>query len=153
MDHEFGSAQLREYQIGWDWFSIQLENGVDLMIYQIRHQDGEVDPHSSGTILLQNGTYHHLPLKEFHVQSLDRWKSQKSGATYPSKWTVKVPRNQIELLVTPVVKDQELITEASARITYWEGSVRVEGKYKDSRVKGIGYVELTGYARPLTGKI
>jgi predicted secreted hydrolase len=153
MDHEFGSAQLREYQIGWDWFSIQLENGVDLMIYQIRHQDGKADPHSSGTIILQNGTYHHLPLKEFHVQSLDRWKSKKSAATYPSKWRIKVPAQGIELILVPTVKDQELITQESTRVTYWEGSVKVEGKYRETPIRGMGYVELTGYAKPLTGKI
>jgi predicted secreted hydrolase len=148
MDHEFGSTQLRGYQIGWDWFGIQLENGVDLMIYQIRHQDGKIDPYSSGTIILQDGIHHPLPLKEFQVQSLDRWRSQKSGATYPSKWRIVVPGHRIELMLTPRVKDQELITQESTRVTYWEGSVKVEGKYQGNPIKGVGYVELTGYARP-----
>jgi predicted secreted hydrolase len=76
-----------------------------------------------------------------------------SGASYPSGWRIKIPKDQIDLLLTPVSKDQELITEASTRITYWEGSVRVEGKYGSRAVKGLGYVELTGYAKPLTGKI
>jgi len=153
MDHEFGSAQLREYQIGWDWFGIQLENGVDLMIYQIRHQDGKIDPYSSGTIILQDGIHHLLPLKEFQVQSLDRWRSQKSGATYPSKWRIVVPSHRIELMLTPTVKDQELITQESTRVTYWEGSVKVEGKYQGQRVRGMGYVELTGYAKPFLRRI
>ncbi len=153
MDHEFGSAQLREYQIGWDWFGIQLENGVDLMIYQIRHQDGKIDPYSSGTIILEDGIHTPLYLKEFQVQSLGRWRSQKSGATYPSEWRMVVPGHQIELMLTPRVKDQELITQESTRVTYWEGSVKVEGKYQGQRVRGMGYVELTGYTKPLTGKI
>ena len=150
MDHEFGSNQLQEYQIGWDWFSIQLENGLDLMIYQIRHQDGKIDPYSSGTIVLQNGDHHHLLHKEFQVQSLDRWKSQKSGATYPSKWRVKVPAQGIELILVPTVKDQELITQESTRVTYWEGSVRIEGKYQGTPIRGMGYVELTGYGKPFS---
>jgi predicted secreted hydrolase len=155
MDHEFGSAQLRDYQVGWDWFSIRLENGIDLMIYQIRHRDGKIDPYSSGTIIFSDGRQRHLPLplKEFQIEVLDRWKSKKSGATYPSGWRIKVPKDQIDLLLTPVLKDQELITEASTRITYWEGSVKLEGRYKGDPVKGRGYVELTGYAKPLTGKI
>src|SRR3990172_11923100 len=153
MDHEFGSAQLREYQVGWDWFSLRLENGTDLMLYQLRHQDGKIDPYSSGTIIFSDGSQRHLSLKEFQIEVLDRWKSKKSGATYPSGWRVKVPRDQIDLLLTPVLKDQELITEASTRVTYWEGSVRVEGQYGNSPVRGLGYVELTGYAKPLTGKI
>jgi predicted secreted hydrolase len=153
MDHEFGSAQLRDYQVGWDWFSIRLENGIDLMLYQLRHRDGKIDPYSSGTIIFKDGSQRHLPLKEFQIEITDRWKSKKSGATYPSGWRIRVPQEQINLLLTPTVKDQELITEASTRVTYWEGSVRVEGKYGPRPVEGLGYVELTGYVKPLTGKI
>ena len=77
--------------VGWDWFSIQLDNGVDLMFYQIRHQDGKTDPYSSGTIIFPDGNHQHLPLKDFEIEFLDQWKSQKSGAIYPSKWSLKVP--------------------------------------------------------------
>jgi len=150
MDHEFGSSQLREYQVGWDWFSIQLNNGIDLMLYQIRHQDGKIDPYSSGTIIFPDGNHQSLSLKDFQIEVLDKWKSQKSGATYPSRWSIKVPSHQIEILLTPTVKDQELITKESTRVTYWEGSVKVEGKYQGNSIKGMGYVELTGYAKPFS---
>ena len=63
---------------------------------------------------------------------------------------VKVPAHQIELTLTPTVKDQELITEASTRVTYWEGSVKVDGKYQGGPIKGMGYVEMTGYAKPFS---
>jgi predicted secreted hydrolase len=148
MDHEFGSNQLREYQVGWDWFSLQLNNRIDLMIYQIRHKDGKNDPYSSGTIAFPDGRYQYLSLKEFQVEVLDQWKSQKSGATYPSKWKLKIPDHQMELILTPTVKDQELMTKESTRVTYWEGSVKVDGKYQNHPIKGMGYVELTGYAKP-----
>jgi predicted secreted hydrolase len=148
MDHEFGSNQLQEYQVGWDWFSIQLENGIDLMFYRIRHRDGRIDPYSSGTIIFPDGKNESLTLKEFEIDVLKNWKSQKSRALYPSKWGLKVPRCGIELVLSPTVKDQELITGESTRVTYWEGSVQVEGKYQNSPVKGMGYVELTGYAKP-----
>jgi len=150
MDHEFGSNQLREYQVGWDWFSIQLENGMDLMFYQIRHQDGNPDPYSSGTIIFHDGNHRHLPLKEFQIEVLGKWKSQKSGATYPSTWRLKVPKYGMELILSPTVKSQELITQESTRVTYWEGSVRVEGRYQGDSIKGMGYVELTGYAKPFS---
>jgi predicted secreted hydrolase len=150
MDHEFGSSQLREYQVGWDWFSIQLDNRMELMFYQIRHKDGKIDPYSSGTIIFPDGTYRHLPKKEFQVEVLDRWKSSKSGAIYPSKWRVIVPARQIELTLSPTVRDQELITKESTRVTYWEGSVKVEGKYQGSPIDGLGYAELTGYAEPFS---
>jgi predicted secreted hydrolase len=148
MDHEFGSSQLREYQAGWDWFSVQLDQGADLMLYQIRHKDGKIDPYSSGTILYADGSQRHLSSKEFQIEPLDRWKSPRSGATYPSKWRIRIPGHRIELILDPTVKDQELITKESTRVTYWEGSVKVEGKFEDSPVKGAGYVELTGYAKP-----
>jgi len=153
MDHEFGSNQLREYQVGWDWFSIQLDNGCDLMFYQIRHQDGKTDPHSSGTIIFPDGRYQHLAKKDFQIDLLDQWKSPESGAAYPSGWSVKVPAHQIELTLTPTVKNQELITKESTQVTYWEGSVRANGKYQGHPVKGMSYVELTGYAKPLSGTI
>ena len=90
------------------------------------------------------------PKKEFQIEVLDRWKSSKSGAIYPSKWRIRVPAHQIELTLSPTVKDQELITKESTRVTYWEGSVKVEGKYQGSPIKGLGYVELTGYAKPFS---
>ncbi len=148
MDHEFGSSQLREYQVGWDWFSIQLENGTDLMLYQIRQKGGNPDPYSSGTIIFPDGKQKHLSLREFQIEVLDKWKSKKSGATYPSGWKVRVPGHGIELTLLPTLKDQELMTGKSTRVTYWEGSVNIEGKLTGSRVKGKGYVELTGDAMP-----
>jgi predicted secreted hydrolase len=123
---------------------------MDLMFYQIRHRDGKTDPYSSGTIIFSNGAYQHLTLKEFQIAVLDRWKSQKSGAIYPSKWSIKIPGQRIELILLPTVKDQELITEQSTRVTYWEGSVKVEGKYQGEPIKGVGYAELTGYAKPFS---
>jgi predicted secreted hydrolase len=150
MDHEFGSSQLREYQVGWDWFSLQLDKGMELMFYQIRHRDGKIDPYSSGTIIHADGTHQHLFKKEFQIEVLGRWKSSKSGAIYPSKWKITVPAHQIELTLSPTVKNQELITRESARVTYWEGSIKVEGKYQGSPINGLGYAELTGYAEPFS---
>ena len=150
MDHEFGSSQLREYQAVWDWFSIQLANGMELMFYQIRWKDGKVDPYSTGTIIFPDGTYQHLTKKEFQIEVLDRWKSPKSGAVYPSNWKIMVPTHKIELTLSPTVKDQELVTKESTWVTYWEGSVRVEGKYQGSSINGMGYAELTGYAEPFS---
>jgi predicted secreted hydrolase len=150
MDHEFGSNQLQENQVGWDWFSIQLENGVDLMFYQIRHRDGKTDPYSSGTIIFPDGKNQHLTKKDFQIDVLDQWKSPKGAAIYPSSWRVKVPAQEIELRLTPTVKNQELITKESTQVTYWEGSVKVRGKYQGHPVIGMSYVELTGYAKPFS---
>jgi predicted secreted hydrolase len=149
MDHEFGSNQLSEYQVGWDWFSIQLDNKTELMLYLMRHKDGSIDPYSSGTLVSADGKTAHLKLDDYRIQVLDRWKSPKSGANYPMRWKVSIPRRQIELDITPAFPDQELITNRSTRVTYWEGAVSIIGKYDNNPVSGRGYVEMTGYAGKL----
>jgi predicted secreted hydrolase len=150
MDHEFGSSQLRDDQVGWDWFSLQLDNRTELMFYQIRNQNVKINPYSSGTMIFPDGTHLYLPLEAFQIEVLEKWRSKKSGAVYPSQWRIRIPHSQIDLLLTPFVKDQELITKESTRVTYWEGSVKIEGKYQGNPIKGLGYVELTGYAKPFS---
>lgn len=150
MDHEFGSNQLGADQVGWDWFSIQLDNDTELMLYLMRRKDGSVDPHSSGTLIGADGTSKHLALKDFQVEVLERWKSAKSGANYPMKWRVTLPSEQIELEISPAFAEQELGTQRSTRVTYWEGAVRIRAKVRGQTANGAGYVEMTGYAGKLT---
>jgi predicted secreted hydrolase len=149
MDHEFGSDQLGKDQVGWDWFSVQLDNETEIMLYLIRRQDGSVDPHSSGTLIYQDGTARHLTLKEFRVDILKRWKSSHSGGVYPMRWKVSIPDEGVDLEVNPFFPQQELDTKKSTRETYWEGSVKVSGTYQKKPTKGLGYVEMTGYVGKL----
>ncbi|MBM4296493.1 MAG: lipocalin family protein, partial [Deltaproteobacteria bacterium] len=147
---EFGSNQLGADQVGWDWFSIQLDNQSELMLYLMRRKDGSTDPYSSGTLVDAKGKTIHLALKNYRVEVLERWKSPKSGANYPMKWQVTVPSEAIELEITPAFPEQELITNRSTRVTYWEGAVTIRGKARGQTVSGNGYVEMTGYAGKLT---
>jgi predicted secreted hydrolase len=149
MDHEFGSNQLREDQAGWDWFSIQLDNQTELMLYLMRRKDGSVDPYSSGTLVSANGATKHLKLSDYHVQVLDHWKSPASGASYPMKWKITIPAENIALEINPEFPAQELITSRSTRVTYWEGAVKIRGTIQDKSITGQGYVEMTGYAGKL----
>jgi predicted secreted hydrolase len=149
MDHEFGSNQLAEDQLGWDWFSIQLDNNVELMLYVMRRKDGSIDPYSSGTLVYSTGPVRHLALRDFQVQALEKWKSPKSGGNYPMKWKVVIPSAGIELEIVPFFPDQELDTRKSTKVTYWEGGVQVRGTFQKKPVAGLGYVEMTGYAGKL----
>ena len=124
MDHEFGSNQLREDQVGWDWFSLQLDDQTEIMLYLIRRKDGSPDPYSSGTLVKADGTTKHLRLDDFQIEILERWKSAKSGGNYPMKWRVSIPAEEIELEIVPEFTDQELMTNRSTRVTYWEGACR-----------------------------
>ena len=148
MDHEFMSNQLRDTQVGWDWFSIQLDHNTELMLYVIRHQDGRPDPYSSGTLIYPDGSSRHLRLKEFEIHVLGTWKSKATATSYPARWRIHAPHSDIDLMLNPTVPDQELTTQESTQITYWEGSVTVNGTYGGKPVVGVGYVELTGYAQP-----
>ena len=150
-DHEFGSNQLTSNQVGWDWFSLHLSDGHDLMITFLRRNDGSMEPTSSGILVSPTGRSRTLTLSEISADVSDHWKSPTSGGAYPSRWRIKVPSAGIEVVVTSLVAAQELITEGSTGVTYWEGAVEGRGKSAGKDVTCEGYVELTGYAGSLGG--
>ena len=150
-DHEFGSNQLNPDQEGWDWFGLHLSDGRALMLYFLRRTDGSAEPASSGTIIDPSGHYRHLPLSHIRIEVLDRWRSPGSGATYPSRWRIIVPAEGLELVVQPLLEDQELLTPDTTGVTYWEGAVEGKGLSGNRKVTCEGYVELTGYAGKLGG--
>ncbi len=144
MDHEFGSNQLGPAQAGWDWVSLQLSDGRDLMLYLLRRKDGGVEPTSSGTIVEADGRAVHLRLGDFTLRATGSWKSPKSGAVYPMGWMVEVPAHGLRLRVEPYARAQEIETPGSTRITYWEGGVFAESPAGGPA--GVGFIEMTGYA-------
>jgi predicted secreted hydrolase len=146
MDHEFGSNQLAPGQVGWDWLSLQLSDGRELMLYLMRREGGGIDPHSSGTVVDAEGQARHLPLEAFRFEPVGNWRSPVTGTVYPMGWRVRVPGEGIELKVAPLAEDQELSTEGSTRVIYWEGGVEAEGTSRGAPVEGVGFVELVGYA-------
>jgi predicted secreted hydrolase len=152
MDHEFGSADLGADIVGWDWFSIQLGDHSELMLYRLRRRDGTSDPVSSGTIVFPDGHTSHLALGDFQVEAKMSWTSPASQATYPNTWRIAVASLNLDLEVTPLVADQELRTSRSTQVTYWEGAVAVSGTKEGHAANGQGYVELTGYDTQVTNK-
>ena len=148
MDHEFSTSALSAGQVGWNWFSIQLDEGNELMLFTLRREDGSLDPYNAGTIINTDGTTKLLGSDDFQIIVRDTWRSPHSGAEYPAEWEISIPAEGIVLNVKPLIPDQELNTF----ITYWEGAVGVEGKRQGLPVKGFGYIELTGYAGSMQGK-
>lgn len=146
MDHEFFS-DTDPAQAGWDWFSIQLDDGRELMLYRLRRRDGAIEPASSGTWVEPDGHSRHLTLAAWSATASGAWTSPVTHARYPSGWTIRVPGEGLALVLDPTVRDQELVTRDTG-VTYWEGSVRVRGTARGAAVRGVGYVELTGYAGP-----
>jgi predicted secreted hydrolase len=150
MDHEFGSNQLGSDQVGWDWFSLQLEDGRELMLYRMRLRNGGTDPYSSGTIVEKDGRSRHLKVGEYQIEPLATWRSSDTKATYPTRWRLTLPRESITLEVEATLPNQEFVARQSIGISYWEGSVRVLGSQRGKAVRGEGYVELTGYDKPFS---
>jgi predicted secreted hydrolase len=153
MDHEFGSGDLGNDQVGWDWFSVQLADRTEFMFYLLRRADGTVDPVSSGTWISPDGQARPLSLSDVAIGALDHWTSPASGATYPSRWKITVPSSDLVLTLTPRLAGQELMTPRSTRITYWEGAVQASGTSGGIPIAGLGYVELTGYAERFRQKL
>jgi predicted secreted hydrolase len=141
LDREWSTSVLEEGQRGWDWFAVQLDDGADLMVYQMRRADGSPDTASSGSVIDGEGIRTPLAFEEFELEVLDWWTSPESGARYPSGWRLRLPSEGLVLEIEPVLRDQEL----DLSVLYWEGAVDVEGARAGAPVTGRGYVELTGY--------
>ncbi|MBX3003897.1 MAG: hypothetical protein KF828_08065 [Anaerolineales bacterium] len=146
-DHEFSTSVLSDDMVGWDWFSIQLDNDYELMLYQLRRADGSLAPRASGLLVAPDGSTTLLGPGDFSIVPQGRWRSPRSGGVYPARWQLGLPAYGLTLEVSPLLADQELDTH----IIYWEGAVAVQGSYGGAPVAGFGYVELTGYAEPFNG--
>jgi predicted secreted hydrolase len=146
MDHQWGDF-LTLVGGGWDWFSIQLDNNTEMMLYLIRDASGKtissyigyIGPHTESLL---------LPASSLKVTIFDHWRSPATGANYPSGWRLEIsdPQFHTSLTLVPELKDQELVVYQSTGNSYWEGAVSIQGQSAGRAVEGEGYVELTGYA-------
>jgi predicted secreted hydrolase len=141
LDREWGSSALSQEQVGWDWFALQLDNGSELMFYNLRRTDGIRDIYSAGTYTNSGGNADYLGSDAVRIEVLDHWENER-GDRYPVAWLLEVPGKDLRLEVSPVLKHQELNTS----VRYWEGAVDGTGTAFGEKVVGRGYVELTGYA-------
>jgi predicted secreted hydrolase len=141
IDREWSTSVLDEGVVGWDWFSLQLEDGRDLMVYQLRREDGTADPLSAGSLVAADGEATTLTASDYRIEPRGTWRSPRTGRTYPSSWQLSLPAEELELEIEPLLAGQEL----SHSFVYWEGAVRFAGSNAGRPVAGRGYVELTGY--------
>jgi len=146
MDHEFSTALLEPGISGWDWFSLQLSDFTELMLFLLRTDKGGLHPASSGTYINADGLTRPIVNAEIKVSVLDTWRSKPSNASYPARWRLQIETLGIDLTIKSNLPDQEMRTSGSTGVTYWEGSVSIDGTENKHPVSGDGYVELTGYA-------
>jgi len=149
MDHEFFTQSQDLTLQGWDWFAIQLDNNEELMLYRLRLKSGEVSPYSSGTFIDAKGEAHHLTAQDFTLRPGASWTSPTSRAKYPTSWSLEIPSEGINLSEKTRLQSQELYTPNSISPGYWEGAVDYNGTAHNKPIKGVGYLEMTGYLAPL----
>ncbi len=160
MDREFGAGWLAPDQTGWDWFALSLDDGRDLMLYLLRREDGSLS-HADGTLLEADHTALRVP--GARVEVTDTWtpprriaRNDEAARPYPAGWRIEIPaagaRHSMVLQVRPLLADQENRRgpdQTGPDIPYWEGAVEVLPGSPGSPA-GVGFVELTGYRRPMT---
>jgi predicted secreted hydrolase len=140
-DHEWSTSALGPDEIGWDWFALQLDDGREIMYYQLRRKDGSISPFTGGTLVAKDGSTRHLTPEDVELTVLDRWTSDVSGARYPVRWKLTLPGEDLFLEIGAVMPNQEL----NVSVRYWEGAVDIAGTTGGESLTGVGYVELTGY--------
>ncbi len=150
MDREFFSSELTGDQAGWDWFSIQLEDGRELMLYQLRRRDG-TPAFGRGTVVDAGGNPAYLEMdSDWALKVTGHWQSPESGIHWPSGWELDIHppggTTELHLVIRPLIPDQENVSRRSG-LAYWEGAVTVHpaGAAPGADPVGRGYVELTGY--------
>ena len=146
MDHEFFTHQLEADQVGWDWFSVQLDDETELMLFRIRRKDGSVDPFSAGTFVDMQGKTQHLRASGFTLTlEQEFWERPDKAARYPIHWKITIPAMALALDATTLLASQELSGNSKYVPNYWEGAIVLKGQKKVSPVTGVGYLEMTGY--------
>lgn len=144
MDHEFFTGSMAPNESGWDWVGLQFDDNTELMLYRMRHKDGSVDPYSSGSYVDAQGQSIFLSTKDFTMTSSgQRWTSPQTHGTYPLQWQISIPRLNLQLTITTPLASQELPGRIGP--SYWEGAVDIHGTHADRPLRGVGYLEMTGY--------
>ncbi len=138
LDREWSTHALREGQVGWDWFALQLDRGEEIMVYHLRRQDGTLDPYSSGVSVDRDGAYRILQADNFTLTPLQYWRDEH-GVRWPIQWQLTLTDSARTLVIQAAFPNQRMDTV----LVYWEGLVYVLDS--DERTIGRGYMELTGY--------
>lgn len=139
LDREWSTSALGEEQAGWDWFSLQLADGRDLMLYRLRRRDGSADPLSAGKWIAADGSSRSLAAQDFELTPLRHWQAA-DGRRYPVAWRLQPGPGEPALHIEALFDAQQMRTG----VVYWEGAVTVHDAGQH-RLLGRGYLEMTGY--------
>lgn len=135
-DHQWGN--FTPGQLSWDWFSIQMDDGSDVMLYQLRNLKS--DKLSRNGSVTRNGVTHILTDDDFNLTPVSYWLSQKTNTQYPTRWKIEIPKFDMTLEAQSKIQNSEFDSRLTTYNHYWEGSVDVSGSHN-----GMGFMELNGY--------
>ncbi|MCP4605864.1 MAG: hypothetical protein GY847_36010 [Proteobacteria bacterium] len=142
-DHQWGPFDVVTQFKGWDWWSMQLDDDWEIMLFQFYNWEGEMVT-QAGTIIDPDGNQTELEgLKDFTIVSLREWESPHTDGTYPLDWDIEIVNMGWSLEVRTEIDDVEMHNNAQ---NYWEGNTVISGFRGDQPISGIGFTELTGYA-------
>lgn len=141
MDREWSTSALGENQVGWDWFALQLDDGRDMMYYQLRNKDGSASMYTDGLVVAPDGSTSPVNKDDTELEVLDTYTTPDGTRDYPVAWHLRVPSQDLDLRINAAFDNQEL----NVSVRYWEGAVTIEGTSNGEPVRGHGYVEMTGY--------
>ena len=144
MDREWSTSVLGRDLEGWDWFSLQLDDGSDVMFYRLRRHDQSMSPFSGGVHVSADGeTVTHFGADNTRLVPTDTWTSPASGVRYNTAWRLSIADVDLDLAIEPRLENQEL----SLSVRYWEGSIVATGTRAGLPVRGNGYAEYAGVAK------
>lgn len=135
-DHQWGD--FTPGQLSWDWFSFQMNDGSDIMLYRLR--DLKSDNISGNGSVTRNGVTHILTDKDFILTPISYWLSQRTNTQYPTRWKIEIPKYDMILEAQSKIQNSEFDSRLTTYNHYWEGSVDVSGSHT-----GKGFMELNGY--------
>jgi geranylgeranyl pyrophosphate synthase/predicted secreted hydrolase len=149
-DHEFGcpppqkeqAAQTDQGVVAWNWLSAQLDDGTDVSVYDlVRAESGQ----SAGRwAVLSDPKGRRYAFQDFTLTPTGAWRSTRTFEKYPTRWALEIPEAKLSLDVSAAFADQELVTVIS-KPAFWEGRCEVQGTLADAPVRGVGYVERSGF--------
>ena len=146
MDHQWGDFVVSGYPTGWQWFSVSMENGHELMVAEAREADGQKIVY--GTLVDPSGATTHIDGEDISIDVLGSWTSPHTRGKYPAGWNIDIPRHGLAMTLTPILDDQEFTLAFPPNTIYWEGLVETDITFDGESVGGSGYVELVGYIPP-----
>ena len=134
LDREWSTSVLADDQSGWDWFSLQFDDGQELMYYQLRDNSGQTHPNSEGNWTDHNAQQTRITSEAIALLENKNWLSP-TGISYTTEWTLQYDGQQ--WIIKALLEDQFM----DLSVPYWEGAVEILDADSGEQ-RGKGYLEM-----------